>query len=944
MELPCRLGKYELIEKLATGGMAEVFLARSFGLQGFQKRLVIKRILPALANEPRFVAMFIKEAKITAGLSHPNIVQIFELGRAGGDHYIAMEYIHGRDLSRVTRQLRRREMSLPWPLAVYIIANLMRGLAYAHALTDATGNSLQLVHRDVSPHNVLVSFQGEVKLLDFGIARLATAEEQRRTGRVGGGKYAYMSPEQATGELLDARSDLFSAGVVLYELLSGARLFQHPDPEEKLRRVREAVVPDIREHAPDVPEALWTILSRLLARDPADRYDRAEEVEEDLWSFLFSMGWRADAAELSAFMASLFPDIAARPPAQVDLAGLVEDLGRIDGDSQTPPDETMSVATGSQTYTHFSRSPPALKPGERRTVSVLIAELCGLTDLSEHRDSSDIVRQHYQLLRRIRRTVDRYDGFLESFRDDTLTIFFGMRKTRESDLERALGCALRLQRRFTGPGASLAMGVHVGEITVGSQVGRSWRYLARGDTMKLSRRLCMEAELGEILVSSEVAERVGGLYRFVSGPSFTLKGQKQPAKALGLRRKRRQAGGEEGRWVRRGSELEQLSEGLRALEAGRGGMMAIVGEGGVGKSRLLSEVARHARSRGVPFFSSRAVAYDRDTPLAPFRDLVASVIGAEPDGGPEALREQLKRLSQLRLDETDQQIIGQLFGLQVRHKVEPDDIQRAAAVLVRRLAEDQPIILAMDDAHHLDPRAAALIRHVAESAAGASVLFLIASREPLPGALSDVRRMVHLEPLSARLQRQLAADLLGVKSVSEELSEKLIEASGGNPLYLSLVLRSLLRDNRLVRDGETATLQDTQQRLSLPPGMDGLIAARVDEQSEASRRFLQLASIVGVSFSVPLVAAAGGMVPAAAEDIAARLEQQGLLSADGDGRRSFSSPLVWEGVRRSIVAHRLRQQHALVADGMERLYADNIEPHRSAVAHHCAAAGRLLDA
>jgi serine/threonine protein kinase/tetratricopeptide (TPR) repeat protein len=943
MELPCRFGKYELIEKLATGGMAEVFLARSFGLQGFQKRLVIKRILPALANEPRFVSMFIKEAKITAGLTHPNIVQIFELGRVSSDHYIAMEFIHGRDLARITRQLRRTGKSLPYPLAVYVIANLMRGLAYAHSLTDASGTPLRLVHRDISPHNVLVSFQGEVKLLDFGIARLATAEEQRRTGLVGGGKYAYMSPEQASGGALDARSDLFSAGIVLYELLSGSRLFQHPDPEEKLRLVREAVVPDIRERNDNVPEALWTIVQRLLTRDPDDRYTRAEHVEEDLWAFLFSKGWRADAAGLSNFMGDLFPAVAEASPARVDLAGLADDLGRIDDSSGETGSLQSSRTHSGSSLSGVTRAPPPLKPGERRTVSVLVAELCGLTALSEVQDPSQIVRHHYQILRRIRRIVDRYDGFLESFRDESLVIFFGMRKTRESDLERALSCALRLQNA-RNLGVSLALGVHVGEITVGSRSGRSWRYLAHGDTMKLARRLCMEANLSEILVSPSATELVEGLYRFAGGPSFRMKGQETEVESMRLRRKRRRPDGGSGRWVRRGDELDILADGLRRLQAGQGGLITIVGEGGVGKSRLLGEVERLARSRSVPFFSSRALAYGQDTPLAPFRDLVSSVIGAEPDDTKGKLRTRLKRLSQLRIDNTDRQIIGQLFGFRTRRRFEPHDVRRASAVLVQRLSEDQPVIFAMDDAHNLSPQAAALIAHVIAQGADSSVLFLISARSPMPSPFTSAQHSIQLSPLAPAQQYQMATDLLSVQSLAPALAEKLTEASRGNPQYLSMVLRSLLRDDRLKRDGVTALLQDELQPLSLPPGMDGLIAARIDQLGEPSRRFLQIAALVGVDFSVSLVAEACRMEADSVAGVVARLSQQGLVSTGVDGWAAFSSPLVWEVVRRAIVANRLRQYHGLIAEGIESLHVDDLDVHRSALARHCAAAGRLVDA
>ncbi|MEZ4239405.1 MAG: serine/threonine-protein kinase [Myxococcota bacterium] len=196
MQLPAPFGKYELLERIATGGMAEVFLARSFGVAGFEKRLVIKRLRPELAEDPRFVSMFIAEAKIGVHLNHPNVVSVFELGKVGPAHYIAMEHLHGRDLTRIVKALRAREERVPLDRAVAIVAEVCRGLAYAHGRTDADGRPLGLVHRDVSPHNVLVTFAGEVKLVDFGIARLITTHTasgapDRKPGP-GGGKYAYI--------------------------------------------------------------------------------------------------------------------------------------------------------------------------------------------------------------------------------------------------------------------------------------------------------------------------------------------------------------------------------------------------------------------------------------------------------------------------------------------------------------------------------------------------------------------------------------------------------------------------------------------------------------------------------------------------------------------------------------------------------------------------------
>ena len=321
MDLPHRFGKYELLEHVATGGMAEVFRARSFGVDGFEKHLVIKRILPGLARDPRFVGLFVKEARISAGMSHPNLVQVYELGRVVDDHYMAMEFIHGRDLARVGRALRRSGGRVPVNLAVYIAVSVMRALAYAHALTDPVGRPLGLVHRDVSPHNVMLGFEGEVKLFDFGIAGLSGE------GTGGGGKHGYLSPEQLDGATLDGRSDVFCVGILLWELITGQRLFGGADLEAKRIAVRAAVIPDPRDAEPRVPQALVTVLRHMLARRVEDRPESADAAAEMLSAALFPQFPAADARAARAFMRDLFPEEAARPSgATVDLGGLARDL------------------------------------------------------------------------------------------------------------------------------------------------------------------------------------------------------------------------------------------------------------------------------------------------------------------------------------------------------------------------------------------------------------------------------------------------------------------------------------------------------------------------------------------------------------------------------------------------------------------------------------------
>ncbi len=286
--------------------MAEVFLARQKGLEGFEKLCVIKRILPHLADDQEFVAMFLNEARIAARFGHPNIAQIFDLGMEEGTYFIAMEYIHGEDLGRIMRQAWQAGTWLPLPITLRIIAQSCEGLHYAHAKTDERGVPLKVVHRDVSPQNVLVSFEGNAKIVDFGIARAADQVSTTRSGAIKG-KFAYMSPEQASGKALDHRSDQFAIGLVLYELLTGVRPFKRESDILTLKAAVDCEIPPPSDVA-EVPKALDAIVMRALARVAEDRYPDTGGFQLALDSFIVQQGWTVASAHVAEFMRTLFRD------------------------------------------------------------------------------------------------------------------------------------------------------------------------------------------------------------------------------------------------------------------------------------------------------------------------------------------------------------------------------------------------------------------------------------------------------------------------------------------------------------------------------------------------------------------------------------------------------------------------------------------------------------
>jgi serine/threonine protein kinase len=314
-----RFGPYQLVDRVAIGGMAEVFKAKRAGVEGFEKVVAVKRILPHLSENKEFLDMFVDEAKMVAGLAHPNIVQIFDLGRIDKSYYIAMEYVHGRDLRTIMRRAREKGLRMPLDLSLRVVGQVCAALEYAHRKKDDKGRPMQIVHRDVSPQNILISFEGDVKLVDFGIAKAATKASNTDRGALRG-KLLYMSPEQAWGRPIDRRSDVFSLGVVLYEMVTETKPFVGAGTEVSiLELVRQCVITPAREINPRVPEALDRVIMQALAREPDDRYQDAGQMQRGLERFLRERP-PVSARDLARFQELLFDrsereDEAERPPA-----------------------------------------------------------------------------------------------------------------------------------------------------------------------------------------------------------------------------------------------------------------------------------------------------------------------------------------------------------------------------------------------------------------------------------------------------------------------------------------------------------------------------------------------------------------------------------------------------------------------------------------------------
>lgn len=337
MNKPTPFGKYYLLERINVGGMAEVFKAKVVGVEGFERIVALKRILPHIAEDEEFITMFIDEAKIAVQLQHANIAQIFDLGKVDDAYFIALEYVQGRDLRGIFDDLHKHGQTMPLPQVCYVIMQVCEGLDYAHNKRDSQGRALNLVHRDVSPQNVLIGYEGEVKLIDFGIAKAAGKASKTQAGILKG-KFGYMSPEQVRGLPIDRRSDIFALGIILYEMLTGQRLFVGESDFSTLEKVRNVEVVPPSSFNSQVPEPLEHIVLKALAKDVEDRYQNALDLHDDLQAFLYSVGQFSSRKDLSVWMKKTFSaglQVDEAPP--IDGAeDEIEEIETVEADVDTP--------------------------------------------------------------------------------------------------------------------------------------------------------------------------------------------------------------------------------------------------------------------------------------------------------------------------------------------------------------------------------------------------------------------------------------------------------------------------------------------------------------------------------------------------------------------------------------------------------------------------------
>ncbi len=950
--------------------MAEVFKAKSYGVEGFEKVVVIKRILPELAQSDQFVEMFIHEAKLAVRLSHANIVQVFDLGIAPGTvtggmpspdaYYMAMEYVNGLDLATLLGRCRRAGERIPIEMAVYVAAEVAKGLDHAHRRRDEQNQPLNIVHLDVSPQNVLLSLEGEVKVTDFGIAKARgvlepTGMEDTRQRQLQG-KFGYMSPEHAAGELVDARSDLFSLGTVLYEMLAGVNPFSAPTSFETLRRVQACEYPPVELLRPEVPPELVALLAGTMALSPDERFADAGRMYEALLAFLYSQGRRFSAHDLADFLARF------RSPEETGEHVVLDADGAV-SQERTPVEVPASMRSRDSAVTKVETPGipivdvgRAAGLGERREVTALVVELPVERGTSIAPAAPE--GEGGSLGDRAAAAIARHGGRILSRAPEQITALFGVDEPDGRDTEIATRCALVVLRSLSGTRQPSA-GLHVGRIHVGAD-GTPTEDERLASLVATARDLARVRE-GMCAISASAMRQVRNLFVFDTLSDAT-RGTGVSTTTTLLVKEVRGASEAFGRFVGRKDELRMVGEMLAIATRRTASVLTVRGDHGVGKSRLLLEVERRLRKGGynVGWHYATCLPRGTDVPLSGIQCMLQALCGvAEGDAEPR-IRRVIPRLRALGLqdDEVGAVLValgapglspqagaqggaGSAAGMPALASAKAL-LANAFTRMVLRLCEDNPHAFAWDAAHSMDADSFGIIETVLHRIPQARALFVLATRAGFSHPLEKlgVHGALDLADLKPEDVERLVGVRLGVDRVPAELMRFVRDRAGGHPQMIEEVVKALVEARAVtVADGAVVSMKLVGQDLSLPKTLRGLVASRIARLEGECRAILQAAAVLGDPINAHVLAQMTGLEVAVLERSLADLKGHGFLVQTGPLELRFGSPIVREVVVDALTAEAAREMHAAAGRALEMVLGKKSLEHAGRIAAHLYAAG-----
>jgi tetratricopeptide (TPR) repeat protein/class 3 adenylate cyclase len=911
------LERYRIVEMLGGGGMGIVYRARD---ERLDRDVALKFLAPHLSADDAAKKRFLVEARAAASLEHPNICTVHEIGEAhDGQLYIVMACYDGETLDR-----RIASGPLAVDEAIRIALEVARGLAKAH--------ERRIVHRDVKPSNIMITSDGLVKILDFGIAKLTDPSVAQPGGVIG--TLAYMSPEQAFGEAVDARADLWALGVVFHEMLAGHRPFGGPDKQALLYSILTAELHPIHSIGGALAPVIDRFLRRALARKLADRFSSVQELLCEL-------------SELGAMA----------------LAG-----------AASPTTQAVPAAIGAERASAAARTESLLTlAGERRHAAVVVTRVADGAAMAECLGSDELDRVLGAVREIATDVATRHGGIVNHFTKEETVLLFGVTAAHEDDSLRAVRAALELHARVralapakaSDTGIRMRSGMHTGALVAQRLRTGDRRFSLMGAPLDVATQLAARASSDEVLLSPEAHRLVAPFVESEPAPALALHPDEPlpaPLRITGTSpiHSRLEIAERSGLtpFAGRSRELKMLEELLAAAVLGDGGFAVVVGDPGAGKSRLLFELRRCVEETGAQFVTGRCDAYGGTTPYSPFVQALRELLGFGGLAGAitAAGVAQSVRAVDASLEDSLPLYCAMLSVESAAHPL-PRHLQgehlqaamlEALAALLTLQSRHRPLVLVLEDWHWSDEASRRALEQLADVAPAHPLLLVVSCRTESGVQWSSTERgtFVHLRPLSLQGSTDIISGVLGADCVATELAQQLHERTGGNPFFLEESCHALVEQQLVVVRGGEAIAGEAMALMQLPETVQAVIRTRLDHLTPETRDTLRVASVIGREFTRAVL---DELTDAAMEDgeLLNELRRTGLVqqtSIAPEPAYRFRHVLMQEVAYDTLLDHQRVTLHGKAAAAIERRYAERLDEHRERLAHHYSRAGQWLDA
>lgn len=954
---PKIFGKYLLLERIGFGGIGEVYKAKTFAEGGYSKLVAVKTIRAVFSDEEEVIELFKNEATLSLSLDHPNIVKVFDYGKIKDKHYLAMEYIHGKDLRSIIKRARELNLSFPLPYSIKSIAEVCQGLDYIHHKKDPRTKKETIVHRDISPSNILISFQGEVKIIDFGVAKAAKeSDEFGKKEEFFMGKLKYASPEQIGLKNIDQRSDIFATGILLYELITNQNPFEGETEVETVRHIKHAEYQFPSLINPDIPKKIEKIIETTLAKDPTNRYQTSRELLGDLTRYMRDHDIAISKKEFATYLAKLFAesDTEALPvEPEVGESTIITDTIKLK--VKETPDKQVAVEKSVTISEKVEK--------EKKNVAVLCFEV---SDIKTSKTEDEIGPIMNEIFKRAVDLVYKYDGKIDKIVEKKLVAIFGIPEMHENDPERAILAGFNLLESLKDFSKELKIQtdlktvVDYGNILVNYKASDINSYTVSGDAVEHALNILPQAPQNT-LVATEAISGVHIDYEFEKISEIEFKEKTKSIFRIKEKEKKEETPVTKRAYatsfVGRAKEKNNLKKLNNNVKEGQGQIISIRGDVGTGKTRLahefLIDVAQEdqwlleaAATPVLEKYEESKLAYSIVI------DLIKKLTHISDDDSEALVKQKLFALERFNLVKRDIALLAKILNIDIPDPyisfLDGQKLKQEIFLSLKKLffnmATETPLLLLLEDFHWIDEASLEFFEFFLSQITTAKILIILIHRTDLQASWTDLPNYSEsiLEPLNKKYTKTIANQLLGKLSKSNKISNLVLEKSEGNPLFLEEIVKS-------IKELETKDIKTLEQKISdleinIPQTIQGILSSRIDKLDNKSKLLLRVASVIGKNFNQDILERTIVSDPELKEDIHTFLDEglAALINKDllkitvkkNEIEYEFKNTMAYEVVYNSIVEEMLGDIHKLVGESIEYLYEERVDDYYEILAHH----------